>query len=421
MRITVVLAFLVIAGCSKDNPNYCVDDNCPDQVQKCTVSEGECVCLDGSCVQCTSTEEQNCTDPRKPQCGADHTCRACRTNEDCGAGACLEDGSCAPETAIISASPGGVITPGCGVPGQQDCSLERAIAELGTRNVIRLARGTYMVTTPDGADFNLKSGTLVARDAVIIRSVGGGPLVTVRNNQSLKLIGGILRGQNGADGVRCNTGGKLQIHEAIIEQMTESALESDGCDFTVSRSVLRNNLRGGINMVNTFKVATITNNFVYGNGQGTQSAVAGMTLKLAAGSKVEFNTVVDNTTDIGSTSAGGIVCDVATGAPNYDAPYNLVYRNRGGIGSQVQVIGTCTFQGSYQMAAAVDDNSLFLQQPNDAQNPSYRLTSKSPAEVRDHEVAGYACKDLTDFEGDARPQGIDGKCDMGADEYRIGQ
>jgi len=407
---------VVLGGCRFDLPEAPVDG-----LRRCTANSATCICLDGSCVQCTSTEEHNCTDPKKPQCGADHTCRACRTNEDCGAGACLEDGSCAVETEIISASPGGVSTPGCGVLGQPDCSLTQAIAELGARNVIRLARGTYMVTGTDGVDFNLKSGTLVARDAVLVRSGGLSPLVTVRNSQSLKLVGGILRGPYSTDGVRCNTGGKLQIHEAIIEQMTESALETNDCDFTISRSVLRNNLRGGINMVTTFKVATITNNFVYGNGQGTQSAVAGMTLKLATGSKVEFNTVVDNQTDIGSTSAGGIVCDVATGAPNYDAPYNLVYRNRGGIGSQVQVIGTCTFQGSYQMAAAVDDNSLFLQQPNDAQNPSYRLTSMSPMGVRDHEVAGYACMNLVDFEGDARPQGTDGKCDMGADEYRVGQ
>jgi hypothetical protein len=421
MRITVVLVLLFVAGCSKDNPNYCVDNMCPDMAQKCTVSEGECVCLDGSCVQCTTTDEHNCTDPRKPQCGADHTCRACRTNEDCGTGACLEDGSCAAETAVIAAAPGGVSTAGCGVPGQPDCSITQAIAELGARNVIRLARGTYMVAGTDGVDFSTKTGTLVARDAILVRSVPNGPLVSVRNNGSLKLVGGILRGPTSADGIRCNTNSKLQIHEVIIEQMGESALETDSCEFTVSRSVLRSNLRGGINMVNTFKVATITNNFVYRNGQGTTSTVAGMTLKLAAGSKVEFNTVVDNTADVGSTSAGGIVCEIASGAPNYDAPYNLVYRNQGGIGNQVQVIGSCTFQGSYQVAAQVDDNSLFLQQPNDPQNPSYRLTSKSPAEVRDHEVAGYACKDLVDFEGDPRPQGTDGKCDVGADEYRIGQ
>jgi hypothetical protein len=413
--VAIFILEVVLGGCRFDLPGP------DDDLRSCMVSKGECVCLDGVCVQCTTTDEHNCTDPKKPQCGADHTCRACRTNEDCGSGACLEDGSCAAETAIISAAPGGVSTPGCGVTGQPDCSIAQAIAELGTRNVIRLARGTFMVAGTDGVDFSIKSGTLVARDAVLVRSGSNGPLVSVRNNQSLKLVGGILRGPNSADGVRCNTGGKLQIHEAIIEQMTESALETDGCDFTVSRSVLRNSLRGGINMVNTFKIASITNNFVYGNGQNTLSTVAGMTLKLAAGSRVEFNTVVDNTTDIGSTNAGGIVCDIASGAPNYDAPYNLVYRNRGGLGSQVQVIGSCTFQGSYHMSAPADDNSLFLQQPNDAQNPSYRLTSKSPMEVRDHEVAGYACKDLFDFEGDPRPQGPDDKCDVGADEYRVGQ
>jgi hypothetical protein len=269
-------------------------------------------------------------------------------------------------------------------------------------------------------DFNTKSGTLIARGATITRSAGSGSIVSVRNSQSLKLVGGTLQGPNNADGIRCNTFSKLQVHETVIEKMTESGIETDGCDITVSRAVIRRNLLGGISMVNTFRVATITNNFVYLNGQLNSSLVGGMMLKLAAGSKLEFNTVVDNLSANGSTSAGGIVCTQPAGAPAYDAPYNLVYRNQGGLGGTYQVFGDCTFQGSYQRTAATpDENAILLERPNDSQNPSYRLTAASPSEVRDHEVAGYTCKDQIDFEGDARPTGS--FCDCGADELRADQ
>lgn len=413
MRIAVV-AILLLVGCTKPNPNYCAGSDCPT----CTESNGTCVCLDSMCVECTADDKRNCGGTT-PQCGADNQCRACRANSDCDSGACLEDGSCAAADDIIAASPTGSGNAGCGVPGQPDCTVTQAIAELGARHVIRLAAGTYSISGADGIDFGAKSGTLVARDALITQA-GVGALLSVRNGQSLKLVGGTLRGPNGADGVRCNTGGKLQIHEAIVEKMNESAIETDSCDFTVSRSILRSNLRGGINMVNAPRIATITNNYVYRNGQGTQSVVGGMLLKLAAGSKVEFNTVVDNQCDIGSTSGGGIICDIATG--NYDAPYNLVYRNQGGLGGVVQVIGTCTFMGSYQQAAAtIDENAVLFERPNDPANPIFRLTSGSPPEVKDHAVTGYSCKDLIDFDGDARPQPSGGLCDMGADEYRPGQ
>jgi hypothetical protein len=418
MRIVVVVA-LLLAGCNKSNPNFCdpASSMCPDKAPTpCTESSNGCVCQTppGVCVECTTTDVRNCTGT-KPACGGDNHCRACRTNDECDSGACLETGACAMASQVIYASPTGASSAPCGTLGSE-CSITQAVAQLdGAHPIIRLAPGNYSVGGTEGLDFGGKSGTLIARDAVLTRSPTG-PLVSVRNGQSLKLIGGILRGPNGAEGVRCNTNSKLQVHEAIIEQMTLSGIQVDNCDFTVSRSILRNNLRGGITMLTVARVATITNNYVYQNGQGTQSGVGGMSLKLAAGSKVEFNTVVDNFADLGSTTAGGIICD----GQGYDAPYNLVYRNQGGTSGVDQVIGTCTFQGSYQQAAQTPgENAVMFENPNDSTNPSYRLKSGSPGEVKDRVVAGYNCQNLIDFEGDARPQGS--ACDCGADEYRVGQ
>jgi hypothetical protein len=139
-----------------------------------------------------------------------------------------------------------------------------------------------------------------------------------------------------------------------------------------------------------------------------------MVLLLAPASKVEFNTVVDNLISATVGGAGGIQCD-----GTYDAPFNLVYRNQGGIGNQVQVIGSCTFLGSYrQAAAAPDENAVGFENPNNMANPSYRLTAAAAVgTIRDV----VECADAFDFEGDARPQPTGGLCDFGADEYRVGQ
>jgi hypothetical protein len=193
--------------------------------------------------------------------------------------------------------------------------------------------------------------------------------------------------------------------------MTQSGIETNLCRLTVSRSTIRNNNLGGINMT-TPSVATITNNFVYRNG-GAASAIGGMGLKLANGSKLELNTVADNSADASSANAGmvagGIICE----GQGYDAPFNLVYRNVGGIGARVQVIGTCTFQGSYQMGAGLGENAVGFENPAGT-TPSYRLSPASPpGTIRD----AFDCNDI-DFERDARPFPAGGKCDYGADEYR---
>jgi hypothetical protein len=98
------------------------------------------------------------------------------------------------------------------------------------------------------------------------------------------------------------------------------------------------------------------------------------------------------------------------------AQQNEGCRNVGGLGDQVQVIGTCTFRGSYQQGGSPSDNAVGFENPTGA-TPSYRLTKASPVgDIRD----AFDCNDI-DFERDARPSPVGGKCDFGADEYRENQ
>ncbi len=329
MRIALVMAVL-LAGCRFDLPD--------PSGGPCTESNGMCVCLQpqGVCVECTVDDERNCGGAT-PQCGNDNRCRACRTNDDCDSGACLEDGACANADEVVYASPTGVSTSGCGrALGQNECSLAQALIEVvPTRDVIRLAPGTYTAMGgTDELDFSIRNATVIARGATINRALDGA-IMSVRNNRTLKLIGGTLRGPNNDDGLKCSTGGELIVHETTIERMTQSGIQTDSCKLTVSRATIRNNLEGGIRMINLPRVATITNNFVYRNG-GTGSPVGGMALRLEpAGSRLEFNTVADNDADLGSATAGGITCD----GQGYDAPFNLVYRNEGGIAARSRSSG----------------------------------------------------------------------------------
>lgn len=310
-------------------------------------------------------------------------------SEACASGACFEDGACVDASRVIYAAPDGSDAPGCGTEeGGDSCSLARALLEVAApRDVIRLAPGMYTVpAATEGLDFSAKSATVIAHGATLVRPAPDGAILSVRSGQTLRLLGGTLQGpSNTTDGLKCDTGGKLLVYQAMIERMARSGIVTDSCDLTVSRSTLRHNLEGGIRMINAPRTATLTNNFVYRNGKEFNS-VAGMDLILAPGSRVEFNTIVDNRVTVG-TASSGINC-----LDPFDTPNNLVYRN---------TVGRCTVTGSYVVdSAPAGDNAPGFERPDDPTNPSYRLSAASPAAVRDV----VACVGI-DFDGDPRPVG----------------
>lgn len=416
MRIAaaaVVGVVLLFAGCYKDNPNFCDPalDKCPEQ--PCTESVGSCVCLqpDGVCVQCTAGDTRNCTED-KPACGDDHLCRGCRADDECESSACLEDGRCADPATVIYASSGGADVTSCGQRlGVNECSLAQAALEVtGSRFVIRLRPGTYGVSGLVGQIFP-KSTVLVARGSTINRGgAGNGAILTV-SGTDLKLIGGTITGALGDDGIQCMANGSLRVHEALITDNAESGIEIDSCELTVSRSTLSLNRGGGIFMsgTGTPKPITIINNFIHNNGQSTTSPVGGMALLPGGTSKVEFNTIVDNHATQASGVGGGIRCNTAG---FYEFPNNLVYRNTGGTGNQVQISGECGFTESFQLADPTGTQNIPMFVAPNTNPPDYHLTAQSPPDIRDK----VSCSGLVDFDGQPRP--ANGMCDLGADEFQ---
>jgi hypothetical protein len=258
-----------------------------------------------------------------------------------------------------------------------------------------------------------KSTVLVARGSTINRGgAGNGAILTVSGTE-LKVIGGTITGALGDDGIQCTANGALRVHEAVITDNAESGIEIDSCELTVSRSTISFNRGGGIFMfmsgLGTPKPITIINNFIHNNGQTATSPVGGMALLPGDPSRVEFNTVVDNRAMQASGIGGGVRCNTAG---VYEFPNNLVYRNTGGLGNQVQISGECGFTGSFQLADPTGTENLPMFVAPNTNPPDYHLTAQSPPDIRDK----VSCSGLVDFDGQARP--ANDKCDLGADEFQ---
>ncbi|MEZ4376536.1 MAG: hypothetical protein R3B07_37375 [Polyangiaceae bacterium] len=108
--VAVAAALKLLTGCSYPRPA----DVDPDAGQRCT-SASDCstprsVCDIGGtnvCVECTRTMASACTGTQ-PVCDGT-SCRGCTSHNECPlSDACLPDGSCAPETAVVYFEEGGV-------------------------------------------------------------------------------------------------------------------------------------------------------------------------------------------------------------------------------------------------------------------------------------------------------------------------
>ncbi|HRC58508.1 MAG TPA: right-handed parallel beta-helix repeat-containing protein, partial [Kofleriaceae bacterium] len=255
-----------------------------------------------------------------------------------------------------------------------------------------------MDTVIDGKTVTIVGGA----NAKVTRTMGGdtGNVIRVTGASTLVLRGLEVSGGDG-DGVEV-AGGTVTIASCKLQNNKGLGLNiSDGA-VTVTGTVIGGNDDGGIFVANNRKLE-ITNSFIVKN-----TADGGLRMaKPGAGSKIEFNTIVDNTGGNGSADAGGVFCDDST----FTARYNIIFRNVGGPNpGTVQTFGSCKFENSFIMpGTGAGDERLKFKSAND-----YHLTAMSPAEVRD--VAGVVCTGLTDYDGDARPQGT--ACDLGADEHK---
>ncbi|MDB4952468.1 MAG: hypothetical protein JWO36_37 [Myxococcales bacterium] len=131
---------------------YCINQSCAEM---CT-DDAQCpgfgqpatdqFCVAGACVACRATSD--C--PASASVCDMGTCRGCTSHADCASDLCdLDTGACVAETTIAYVTTGGSTTSGC--TKSDPCQIQRAFAVIdSTRNAIKLGPGThtYLGTDP---------------------------------------------------------------------------------------------------------------------------------------------------------------------------------------------------------------------------------------------------------------------------------
>lgn len=175
---------------------------------------------------------------------------------------------------------------------------------------------------------------------------------------------------------------------------------SDGV-LVLSRSLVRENIGGGVAVYGLNRRVTLTNNFIVKN-----TGVGGVyALDVSLDSKIDFNTIVDNVGGNTSISAGGVICDRV----GLNLAGNIVFRNAGGPSGAAQTFGACVHAGSLILPGTAP----IAEHPKFVSTTDWHLAADAPATVRN--VAGVTCSGV-DYDGDARPLG--GACELGADEIK---
>lgn len=418
-----VLSAIATFGCLlRRNANYCegrnADNNCseppypPDgsvdappapcqSSANCAAPAGVCDLSGGNgsgkCVMCTAQDHSACTGNT---CGSDHLCHPCSAHNQCDSQVCLPSGECSAENATNVAY---VAPAGSGTACTKAVPCASLTTAFGTGRAYIKVTGTIQ----ENVEANGNTATILADAGAKLVPKTNGILLEVKSHSSLTIYDLEMSGAQGAagDGIYMprDNQSTVTLHHVKILSNTGAGINADGGTLNIFQSTIAENAGGGINM-NSPTTFEIRNNFIVRNGTSI-SRVGGLFADAAGGSKLEFNTIVDNQAGSAQSQTGGVNC------VNSAAQFNIVAGNIRIAGfSDPQVYGNCNFSDSLVAASSTVANFA----PND-----YHLTANSPAgavpgAIRDVVTCSDTSK-LVDIDGENRPK--NGKCDLGADEY----
>ena len=414
-RALFCMAMTVASGCSNSSPLIC--DGVPSDPSGCATdgpvvactTDDECapqvcdVAGTQTCVECTADKAAACTGT-SPICGDDLACRGCSAHTECpDSNACLPDGSCAApdDVAYVAAGQAGncdKATP-CG-------TLTEGVAK--GRPFVKASGAINDATTVVIS----RAVTVLADSATSVNVTADNvPVLSVATSNAdvaiydLTVTGGTM---NAGKGIDLPNGGtpKLALTRVKVDSNQGGGISSSGGSLTVSQSTLSGNQGGGISVTGN-TTFDITNNFIFRNGDQDNGAFGGVNLgvAVAAGSRLEFNTIVDNRAAAGATRAGGTICDIA----GFVAANNLIARNTvAGNANAVnsQTLGVC----SYPTSKIQSDLAGLLFEESETSPFDYHVQAGSS--VIDQATTSSAV--LVDVDGDGRPAGA--QKDIGADE-----
>jgi hypothetical protein len=383
-----------------------VDSECPGFGQ----GAEQIFCEAGACVECRA-EQSDCSGST-PFCDAGK-CVACALNEQCTSGVC-DQGNCIDESMIAYVSKTGSSTSDCSKPSPCD-TVERALAQVA-RPFILIDAGTYsrVGTLTFSGSVRLIGSSAIR--PILTRSTAG-PIATLDGGVNLTLEHLEVSGATGAigappatvgDGIRCSVGAGapvLKLKDTVVRANTVDGVESRNCTIEAIGSTFSENGLDGVELIDSTGVIDGCQ-FLDNTGTGAKfdagifevrnsiSARNGSTgfelFTQDAGTKVEFNTLIDN--------ASGFSCQLSGVSGSF--PNNIIVRN------DVQTVGSgCTFPSS--IVLDTDISALNFVSPDTAPFDYHIQTGSLAIDMATITTVDH------DFDGDPRPSNA---ADVGADE-----
>jgi hypothetical protein len=388
------------------------DPECPGYQQ----SSDERFCSNGICVACR--DNNDCASAALI-CDAG-SCRTCATNSECASAACGNDGTCVDPSMIAYVNVTGSAVSDCtesdpcntitraltlprayivAAPGTYSAGTELTISE--NRSIIGRGPGRPILTRSSAGpivsvttvayfvldNVEVSGATSAAGDGHGIYCTGASPSVRVTDSRI---------GNNVDDGIR---GQQCMIEVSNSEFVSNGgyAIDVTDANTTVDRCNVHEN-GGGISIDGG--TAVVTNNFIVRNTRPSGSGFHGLALSAPSGGhRIEFNTIVDNSTL--QTAGSGFECAISAGTGSF--PNNIMVRNL--VNSTGNA--SCTFPGSIILD---DASTLHFVSPD---NPPYDYHLMPGSAAIDQ---GTVSTIKVDFDDEPRPAGVAN--DVGADEVQ---
>lgn len=405
-------------GCSAEAPvcditlDVCIGCTGPNDCDQFDTKV--CDTESGSCVQCV--EDLDCELATAPVCDG-NACRGCRLDSECASGACGDDGACVAEADALYVSPTGTDVGTCARSTpcfQLQFALSKSSA---TRNHIVMANGIY--TYPDVLALNVNTQTTTAAK-IVVHGSGSSINISGADGQAMfdlslptTLTDLTLGYQTFGRAVVARAPTTLKRMSITSEVGIEVRSNVTAEDLTITPTT--GNTRTAIRVETgslTLKRATLD------GGVNGLVAVSGTTVDLENVLVSDTTAVgVDLTTNSATTASLSFVTIVRTGRSATTGTAGLICPNNNTAVKATIVwtpdvglspISGCTLAsviaGPTGVVGAANMDPRFV----DLAGGDYHLSSNSPA--KDLVDAGPG----TDFEGEARPRGA--RFDIGADE-----
>lgn len=409
------IALVLVAACSKTNPNYCEgnpDNNCniePDAggSQGCTTSD-ECsgatpVCdpNDMVCVTCSGTDTGACSGTA-PVCADDNSCRSCVAHGECTlSNACLPTGGCGDDATVAYVAATGDNANPC--TKASPCKTITYAATLGKPYVKVESNLDEAVVLS-----NVNVTILGAPGTRLTRSSSVGAIVTVSGDSDVVIEDLVIRDGLGATGHGILVGASEPVDLTLLRvkllNNSGNGVNVQGGKLTMSRTLVSGNTSGGAIISAAFD---ITNSMFVANGSMTVTTGGLMLTPQGQANVFRFNTVANNVSSDPTVTVRGMNCAFPF------ASASVIVANN-------QVAANCTFDYSlFPVGTAVTGT-------NKAGNAEFKSTDAANATAPDYFRIGAtsaaidggepSSSVMTDIDGDSRPQG--GIRDIGADEYK---